>query len=243
MCIIPAHMVNCCAHSLCVILWDFYLRSWCHSPCYCTHSLWVLRLLQKGRELQHSELGASNTSTLPRGGTGRHGQPRCALIACRWAGQWVWHVWFGRDKEQLKSTAILQLFPGALCELPVTSRLSHHFAGMTAVCQHSWGGGAPTCYGGWAGHLHGISLLGEGLNAGEMRHRWEGEKHVMHHVNLMTLSPTLIGPADPIGAGGRAVCWVADSWRPLFIITPICLDIHYLTEGWGRLRWSRGPYW
>lgn len=37
-----------------------------------THSLWVLRLLQEGRELQHSQLGAGNTSTLPRGGTRRH---------------------------------------------------------------------------------------------------------------------------------------------------------------------------
>lgn len=42
------------------------------SPVYSTHSLWVLRLLQEGGELQHSQLGAGNTSTLPRGGTGRH---------------------------------------------------------------------------------------------------------------------------------------------------------------------------
>lgn len=50
-------------------------------PQYCTHSLWVLRLLQEGGELQHSQLGAGNTSTLPRGGTRRHGQPCCTFIA------------------------------------------------------------------------------------------------------------------------------------------------------------------
>lgn len=31
------------------------------------------------------------------------------------------------------------------------------------------GEGAPTCYGGRAGRLHGVTLLGEGLNAGETR--------------------------------------------------------------------------
>lgn len=34
---------------------------------------------------------------------------------------------------------------------------------------------APTCYGGRAGRLHGVTLLGEGLNAGETRQTREGE--------------------------------------------------------------------
>lgn len=38
-----------------------------------------------------------------------------------------------------------------------------------------WGGGAPTCYWGRAGRLHGVTLLGEGLNAGETRQTRQGE--------------------------------------------------------------------
>lgn len=143
----------------------------------CTHSLWVLRLLKEGRELQHSELGASNTSTLPRGGTGRHGQPCCAFITCRWKKQWVLNVWFGCDKVQLENAAILQLFPWALCKLSIMSRV------VSSLCRHDsllstqqGGKRAPTCYGGRAGRLHGVTLLGEGLNAGEMRQTREREE-------------------------------------------------------------------
>lgn len=144
------------------------------SPVSSTHSLWVLRLLQEGRELQHSQLGAGNTSTLPRGGTGRHWQPCCAFITCRHEGSDCVNLWFECDKEKAlkaKCSDILAI------SLSSSSRagLSRHFDSMTALCQHSGGKRTPTCYGGRAGRLHGVTLLGEGLNAGETRQTREGE--------------------------------------------------------------------
>lgn len=75
-----------------------------------THGLWILRLLQEGRELQHSQLRAGNASALPRGGTGRHGQPCCAFITCKREGSECVNVWFECDEDELENAATLQLF-------------------------------------------------------------------------------------------------------------------------------------
>lgn len=95
-----------------------------------THSFRVLRLLKEGRKLQHSQLGAGNTSTLPRGGTGRHGQPSCAFITWRGRGSVSINVYF-----ECTTNAVIFLCVGEGSSPWV--RLSRHFASLPAVCQHS----------------------------------------------------------------------------------------------------------
>lgn len=94
-----------------------------------THSLWVLRLLQEGGELQHSQLGAGNTSALPRGGTGRHRQPCRAFITCRRENSESMNVWFERNNVKALKRKCSDI-ASYLSELFITSRV------VSSLCRH-----------------------------------------------------------------------------------------------------------
>lgn len=85
-----------------------------------THILWVLRLLEEGGELQHSQLGAGDASPLPGGGPGRHGQACRAFVTCGREGKR--EVWMRVDVKTEKRNRRRPPVPRALCKLFVTSR-------------------------------------------------------------------------------------------------------------------------